>query len=228
MACNISNYCNAYGTGVGGAGYRAACATNAQISTANFVSGHTINASDVSNLRSNILTQMAAFNTFQADNGGSQYTVVDPGAASSGQSINHSYINDLSTTMSGISNAGISTSTGQAITSANWTAIVNAYNIVAADCICNSNCPCNNVCSCYGDCVCNYSDERLKEQIEFVGVKEGLNVYSWCYVWDNQTRYEGIIAQELIGTVYDHAVKTDSNGYYYVNYDALPISMKVI
>jgi hypothetical protein len=228
MACSGS-YCNAYGTGYGGTGYRASCPSNSQISTANFVSGHTINASDVANLRSNILTQMAAFNYFQSSNSQTQYTVTDPGAASSGQVITHTYINDLNATMSGISNAGVSTSTGQAVTSANWTAIVNAYNIVAADCICNSNCPCNAVCSCYGDCGCNYaSDVRMKEDIKFLSNEYGLNVYSFKYIKDKSKEYVGVMAQELLNTKYSHAVRIDADGYYSVDYDLLPVKMEIL
>lgn len=36
------------------------------------------------------------------------------------------------------------------------------------DCICNSDCGNNSVCSCYNDCGCNYSDERLKQDISYL------------------------------------------------------------
>jgi hypothetical protein len=79
------------------------------------------------------------------------------------------------------------------------------------------------VCACYNDCACNYSDERLKENIIFLGKKGELNIYSFTYLWDKTKTYIGVMAQELLNTKYAHAVTTDSNGYYMVNYGKLPI-----
>jgi Chaperone of endosialidase len=105
------------------------------------------------------------------------------------------------------------------------TKITNA----GAVCMCNCNyCTCNcNYCTCNCNyactCNCNYSDERLKENIKLIGNQEGLNVYSFTYLWDKSTTYTGVMAQQLVGTKYASALGTDKNGYYYVDYSQLPI-----
>lgn len=111
------------------------------------------------------------------------------------------------------------------------TGLVNA----AAACTCNCNyCTCNcNYCTCNCNysctCNCNYgSDRRLKENIEFVGVESGLNLYTWNYIKDKTVRYIGVMAQELLGTKYENAVMIDSLGYYSVNYSKLPVEFKEV
>jgi hypothetical protein len=107
------------------------------------------------------------------------------------------------------------------------TTVVNAGN----QCLCNCNyCTCNcNYCTCNCNyactCNCNYSDERLKENIEHVGVEHGLNVYTWNYVWDKAKRYMGVMAQEVLNTAFCNAVIQDKNGYYQVDYTRLPVNM---
>ena len=68
---------------------------------------------------------------------------------------------------------------------------------------------------------------RLKTNIEFLGLKGELRWYSYNYKWDLTNRYEGVMAQELVGTKYEKALsKTPSGhakGYYMVNYNALPV-----
>jgi len=56
---------------------------------------------------------------------------------------------------------------GTFVTAANYQTLLNSYNTLRADCICNSDCSCNAVCACHGDCGCNYSDERLKKEIVY-------------------------------------------------------------
>ena len=100
--------------------------------------------------------------------------------------------------------------------------MINKVVAAGAVCLCNCNyCTCNCNWSC--PCNCNYSDKRLKENIEYIETKEGLNIYSWNYVWDKATRYVGVMAQELLSSAYASAVKTDKNGYYMVDYARLPI-----
>jgi hypothetical protein len=119
---------------------------------------------------------------------------------------------------------------GTTIGYAELSSLVTALNS-AAPCTCNCNyCGCNcNYCTCNCNytctCNCNYSDERLKENIEFVGTEQGINLYSWTYLWDKATTYVGVIAQEILGTVYASAISTDINGYYMVDYSKLPVSM---
>lgn len=225
MACTPFNYTN-YNLGTTTcASHRDACATNAQIG--NFASGR-INSSDIENLRANIMAQIDSFNAWQAANGQGNYGKADPGAISSGEQINHAHINDLRATVDQISGTGYGdTGTGSSISAPEWAKIIASYNIVASDCICNSDCSCNSVCACYGNCDCNYaSDERLKENIKFVKNTQGLNLYSYTYLWDKTKTYIGVMAQELLGTKYESAVSKDSNGFYFVDYSQLPITFK--
>jgi len=88
-------------------------------------------------------------------------------------------------------------------------------------CTCDCNyctCDCNYSCTCN----CNYSDMRLKKDIRFKEVKNGLNIYSFKYVWSSVFK-EGVMAQEILTTDYSDAVSVDKNGYYMVDYDKLPI-----
>jgi len=105
-------------------------------------------------------------------------------------------------------------------------------NAAGAVCVCNCNyCTCNcNYCTCDCNysctCQCNYtSDIRLKTSIKLVDIVEGLNVYSFSYVWNTAKTYIGVMAQELLGTKYEDALSKDSNGYYQVNYSKLPVKM---
>lgn len=106
--------------------------------------------------------------------------------------------------------------------------VVNAGQV----CVCNCNyCTCNcNYCTCDCNyactCQCNYSsDIRLKNSIKLVDVVEGLNVYSFSYIWDTTKTYLGVMAQELLGTKYESALSKDAEGYYLVNYAKLPVKM---
>jgi hypothetical protein len=112
---------------------------------------------------------------------------------------------------------------GARIDFTHWNALNDKYNIMRTDCICNADCACNLVCSCHNNCGCNYSDERLKENIEFVKVKNGLNIYTWNYIWNKTKRYSGVMAHEILKTKYASAVSEDSQGFYMVNYSKLPL-----
>jgi hypothetical protein len=70
-----------------------------------------------------------------------------------------------------------------------------------------------------------FSDERLKENIEYVGKSNGHNIYIWD--WNDKAKElgiddptKGVIAQEVIKYM-PEAVSKDANGYYMVNYGAL-------
>jgi hypothetical protein len=45
------------------------------------------------------------------------------------------------------------------------------------------------------------SDVRLKENVQFVAKVNGLNTYTYNYVWDNAIQH-GVMAQELLETQY--------------------------
>lgn len=231
--------------------HRDACASNRVISlSGDFgTTGQKINASDVETLRASIVAELVVWNAWNTANSQGTFAVTDPGTINSTVVINHTNITQLNNDLSAIvnytatsntegaawtvTNNGTisdpgqgSKATGDLVTGPNWTAILSSYNIIRQDCICNSDCHCNTVCTCYGNCGCNYSDARLKENIEFIETNEGLNVYSYTYLWDKTKTYIGVMAQELLGTKYESALGQDSNGYYFVDYSQLPVTFK--
>jgi hypothetical protein len=227
--------CYSYGLGTSTcSGFRDGCSANATLSlSSNFgVAGNRITAADVSALRAGIINLIGAFNTWKANHSLAGYPVSDPGAASTGQTISHSYINYLDSTLAAISdvqsgsvldNPGFSTSQASVISHNDWNTILNAYNVVRQDCICNTDCSCNLQCTCNGNCGCNYSsDERLKTDIKLLRVVDGLNIYSFTYLWDKTKSFVGVMAHELLDTKYSHAVLTDRDGFYSVDYSKLP------
>ena len=123
------------------------------------------------------------------------------------------------------------TNTGTLIYATNVNALINDINNSGAVCTCNCNyCTCNcNYCTCNCNysctCNCNYSDIRLKTDIELIGTEFGLNIYSFKYLADLTKRFVGVMAQELVGTTYEHALTKDANGYYMVDYSLLPVKM---
>lgn len=70
------------------------------------------------------------------------------------------------------------------------------------------------------------SDTRLKEDIKFVGHKNGYNLYEFNYK-GGEIRYRGVMAQEVLETNPD-AVAVMDNGYYGVYYDKLGFPMEVV
>lgn len=71
-----------------------------------------------------------------------------------------------------------------------------------------------------------FSDILLKDNIEKVGVdsRTGLNLYQFNYRDDPDTRWQGVMADE-VEVQYPDAVTTHRNGYKMVNYGALGIRM---
>jgi len=65
------------------------------------------------------------------------------------------------------------------------------------------------------------SDARLKENIKYVKSVDGVRVYSYNYTWDD-TPQLGAMAQDLLGTKYEHAVIKHNSGFYMVDYAKLP------
>jgi len=112
--------------------------------------------------------------------------------------------------------------------------MVQKVNDAGAVCVCNCNyCTCNcNYCTCNCNysctCNCNYSDIRLKTNIQFTHKVEDLCVYNFSYKWDTSKIYSGVMAQELLGTKYAHAVTKDDNGNYMVDYTKIPVEMKEV
>lgn len=101
-------------------------------------------------------------------------------------------------------------------------------------CTCNCNyCTCNcNYCTCNCNysctCNCNYSDKRLKTNIKFLRFEGDIKMYSYNYIFDTNITYEGVIAQDLIGTKYENALSKDDLDYFMVDYSLLPVKLKEI
>ena len=72
------------------------------------------------------------------------------------------------------------------------------------------------------------SDIEFKENLIKIGKsKSGINIYQFNYIGTNEV-YQGVVAQELLGTVYQNALITDENGKYLVNYSLIDVEFKKI
>jgi hypothetical protein len=70
------------------------------------------------------------------------------------------------------------------------------------------------------------SDIRLKDNITLIGKSEsGLNIYTFGYK-GQEGLYEGVMAQDLLGTNNNNAVFTMDNGMYAVDYSNLDVQFK--
>jgi hypothetical protein len=76
----------------------------------------------------------------------------------------------------------------------------------------------------------NASDMRLKKNIQQIGISTGgINIYEFEYVDQvgMEGRYQGVMAQELIGTAFENAVITKGE-YYAVDYSKIDVEFKKI
>lgn len=72
------------------------------------------------------------------------------------------------------------------------------------------------------------SDARLKENIVKVGSSpSGINIYEWNYKSTPDTRYRGVMAQEIMQTHPD-AIHLFEDGYMGVHYSHLDVNMEVV
>lgn len=94
------------------------------------------------------------------------------------------------------------------------------------------------VCSSYGYCNGQKSDKRLKKNIKHIKTLEnGIKIYTFefkesfikktkkLYDEDVSGVWEGVMAQDLIGTEYDVYVIISEDGYYSVDYEGLGIKL---
>jgi len=73
----------------------------------------------------------------------------------------------------------------------------------------------------------NRSDKRSKNILKKIGVSEsGINIYLFTYNFDPTVVYQGVIAQELLNTRFENAVRLDKSGYYSVDYSKLDVEFK--
>ena len=90
-----------------------------------------------------------------------------------------------------------------------------------------SNPGCPNCRTFYSSYLCN-SDNRLKENIILISKSPiGINIYQFNYI-GKEGLYEGVIAQELLGTEFESALCVDENGMYMVDYSKLDVEFKKI
>lgn len=70
------------------------------------------------------------------------------------------------------------------------------------------------------------SDRRLKDNIEYVGTDDvtGLNLYEFNYISDPDSRYIGVMADEVMDYNPDAVIEQD-DGYFAVDYDMLGLEM---
>lgn len=230
MACSGA-HCDNHGTGTSTCSYhRPECPANRPFyPSGDFgVQGGLIRASDIELLRQNIRDEIATYNL----HANYEYTLSEPNPVNAGNVIDNNQINNFEQMVFDGNGAsgGVQPQPGQAyygdgalVDDGNWSSLLTKYNYLRQDCICNSDCACNLVCACHNDCGCNYSDIRLKQNIKLVGKKNGLNIYTFNYIWDKDTQCVGVMAQEILNTPYAYAVTVDKTGYYMVNYSRLPI-----
>lgn len=220
MACSGS-HCTNHGTGTTTcSNHRGTCSTNRPLSVSGEFASSSgrILASDIDNIRQNIRNELTVWNNKYPG-----YTWYEGTAYDTNTLVNNDHINYMDNMVAQIIGGWTTYANDTTITTGQWSNLSARYDSMRTSCICNSDCSCNLVCACHNDCGCNYSDERLKENIEFVETKNGLNIYSWNYIWDKVTRFTGVMAQELVGTKFESALHVDKSGYYMVNYAKLPI-----
>jgi hypothetical protein len=75
-------------------------------------------------------------------------------------------------------------------------------------------------------CNSSKSDIQYKENINLVGISNsGLNIYTFNYK-NEEGLYQGVIAQELIGTKFEDALSKNSEGLYEVDYSKIDVEFK--
>jgi surface antigen len=163
-ASNLVCACNANWDCVG---HRGACSTNRPLTVYwdGDLNGETITAALLENLRASVRAEVSAYN---ASDVWGDITLRAPTAITSGSVISAATYNDIETmieNLGGGNNGAVGTTT--VIDDTAWEGLIARYNDVRDNCICNTDCACNINCSCNTDCICNYSDERLKEEIEY-------------------------------------------------------------
>ena len=68
------------------------------------------------------------------------------------------------------------------------------------------------------------SDRRLKDNIKLIGQSpNGINIYEFNFISDPLKKYQGVIADEFIGTPFEIAVSTNDKGFLIVDYAAIDV-----
>ena len=73
------------------------------------------------------------------------------------------------------------------------------------------------------------SDRRLKTNIEIIGHSpSNIPIYTFNYKTDLNTKYKGVMAQDLLKMKLDKAVGVDSEGFYFVDYDLIDVDFELL
>jgi hypothetical protein len=88
---------------------------------------------------------------------------------------------------------------------------------------------CGNYCNSYWCSACwGKSDISYKENINLIGQSpSGINIYTFNYIGEDGL-YEGVIAQELIGTKFESTLSLNEEGKYLVDYSKIDVEFKKI
>lgn len=153
MACTPT-HCDYYSTGTTTCvGYRSSCSTNRPLSF--YISeGPGIYAYQIEEFRNAIRAEIDLYNNNYMYSGA---VLLEPNPVYSGNIVTTSVINNIDDMIHQVyGGAEQGRSSGLIIDDVPWASLIDQYNIVRQNCICNSDCSCNYVCACYGDCGCNY------------------------------------------------------------------------
>jgi hypothetical protein len=83
-------------------------------------------------------------------------------------------------------------------------------------------------CSGCGWCGGGKSDISYKENLNLIGQSpSGINIYQFNYIGEDGL-YEGVIAQELLGTEYEPALSLNEDGKFLVDYNQIDVEFKRI
>lgn len=170
MACSGA-HCTNHSTGTATcSSHRSGCATNRPLTYGAPAQGSEVRAVHVEDLRSKIRAEVERYNL----NPNYNIALREPAAISTGNEITeNSLFYNLDLMIHGMIGGAANVGTGWSAQGTEvrmgsfYQTLINEYNSARQNCICNADCSCNNVCSCHNDCGCNYSDMRLKKEIQY-------------------------------------------------------------
>jgi hypothetical protein len=128
-----------------------------------------IKASDIELLRANTVAELNRWNL----NAHYNFAIRSRTGFGTGEVISAAKTNNLILDLNGTRHGSTGTVTAGSVIAASKLAasMLSIYNSLRTDCICNADCGPHSTCACNNDCGCNYSDERLKENITYLGSK---------------------------------------------------------
>lgn len=124
--------------------------------------GELISASDVNIIKNKVRALVTKYNdntTFIEARGGKVPKRVLSDVLGNSGLIDDATFNDTNTMVSDMGGGKVPTQFEGDVISATdeWSDLINSFNILCSNCVCNTDCSCNTVCSVVSDCGCNYS-----------------------------------------------------------------------